>query len=77
MELHQLTTEELRGYDAGKMRETEKDIRRALVDIRMAVYAPRGANTAKVRGLRKALARLHTLRHQAAGSKQSVKTKHA
>src|SRR5262249_42089079 len=65
MELHKLSTEDLRGYDAGKLREAEKDIRRELVNIRMDIYTARDQHTSKIRGLKKALARLLTLRHAA------------
>ena len=33
MDLHKLTTEELRGYDAAKLRETENDLRKQLVNV--------------------------------------------
>src|SRR4051794_9683655 len=62
MELHKLTSEEIRGYDAGKLRETETDIRKALVNIRMDIYTAKNQHTSKIRGLRKALARLLTVR---------------
>jgi ribosomal protein L29 len=62
MELHQLTAEEIRGYDAGKMTETEGEIRKALLDIRMDIYTARSQHAAKLRGLKKSLARLLTVR---------------
>ncbi len=68
MDLHKLTTEDLRGFDTGKLRETEHDIRKAMVDIRMDIYTARNQHTAKIRGLRKALARLMTVRGAAAKS---------
>ena len=67
MEMHQLTTEELRGYDSAKKRDTELEIRRALVAVRMDIYAARNSQSAKVRGLRRSLARLLTLNGQSAG----------
>lgn len=63
MELHKLKTEELKGLDSAKLRETEKDIRRQLVDIRMDIYTAQNKHTGKIRGLRKALARVLTLAH--------------
>lgn len=62
MELHQLTAEEIRGFDAGKMTETEHEIRKALLDIRMDIYTARSQHGAKLRGLKKSLARLLTVR---------------
>ena len=66
MDLHKLTTEEIRGFDAAKLRETENDVRRAMVNIRMDIYTSRNQHTAKIRGLRKSLARLLTVKNQAA-----------
>ena len=66
MDLHKLTTEEIRGFDAAKSRETENEVRRAMVNIRMDIYTSRNAHTAKIRGLRTALARILTVRNEAA-----------
>ncbi|MEN9835878.1 MAG: Ribosomal protein, partial [Pseudomonadota bacterium] len=63
MELHKVKKEELKGFDAGKLRETEKDIRRQLHDIRMDIYSGPGKHTGKIRGLRRTLARVLTLQH--------------
>ena len=62
MELYKLTADELKGYDAAKLRETEKEIRRELVNIRMDIYTAPAQHTGKIRGLRKSLARLLTLK---------------
>ena len=62
MELFKLTADELKGYDAAKLRETEKDIRRELVNIRMDIYTPLNQHTGKIRGLRRSLARLLTVK---------------
>ncbi|MBM4251171.1 MAG: 50S ribosomal protein L29 [Deltaproteobacteria bacterium] len=87
MELHKLKKEELKGFDAAKLREAEKDIRSQLHDIRMDIYSGPGKHTGKVRALRKNLARVLTLQHAsklggsvvgvrpASKSKKSVATK--
>ena len=87
MELHKLKKEELKGYDAAKLRETEKDIRRQLHEVRMDIYSGPGKHTGKIRGLRRSLARVLTLQHAsklggsvvgarpAAKAKKSVATK--
>ena len=62
MELHQLSAEEIRGFDAGKMRETEGEIRQELVKIRMDIYTAKNQHTGKIRGLKKSLARLLTIK---------------
>jgi ribosomal protein L29 len=62
MELFKLTADELKGYDAVKLRETETAIRHQLVNIRMDIYTPLNQHTGKIRGLRKALARVLTLK---------------
>lgn len=63
MDLHKLKTEEIRGFDAGKLRETEHEVRRAMVNIRMDIYTSRNAQTAKIRGLRQSLARILTVKN--------------
>lgn len=68
MDLHKLTTEEIRGFDNGKLRETEHEVRRAMVNIRMDIYTSRNTHTAKIRGLRKSLARLLTVKNAAAAA---------
>ena len=66
MDLHKLKTEEIKGYDASKFSETERDLRRELLTLRMDIYNPRNKHTAKFRGLRKSLARLLTVKHERA-----------
>lgn len=73
MELHKLKADDVRGFDAAKLRETEKDIRKALVDIRMDIYSPRTQHAAKLRGLKKSLARLLTVAHQAPKAQAAAK----
>lgn len=61
MELHKLTTDDIRGFDAAKLRETEKDVRREMANLRMDIYTAKSQHTGKIRGLKKALARLLTV----------------
>ena len=62
MALHKLKMEEIRGFDQAKARETEAEVRRELVNIRMDIYTAKNSHTSTIRGLRKTLARLMTLR---------------
>lgn len=71
MELHKLSVENIKEFDSAKIRETEADIRKELVNIRMDIYTARNQQTAKIRGLKKSLARLLTLENQ--GKKAAVK----
>lgn len=66
MELHQLSSEEIRGFDAARIKEAEGEIRQALVTIRMDIYTAKNQHTAKIRGLRKSLARLLTVKNASA-----------
>jgi ribosomal protein L29 len=72
-ELHQLKAEDLRAYDAAGLRETEGEIRKALVGIRMDIYTAKSAHAAKIKGLRRSLARLLTVKN-ASGKKTAAKT---
>jgi ribosomal protein L29 len=62
MELHKLKSEEIRGFDISKSVEMEHQIRRALHDARMDIYNPAARASGRVRGLKRSLARLLTLR---------------
>jgi len=65
MELHKLTAEDIRGFDAAKLKETETEIRREMVNVRMDIYTAKGQTAGKVVGLRRALARLLTVKNAA------------
>jgi ribosomal protein L29 len=69
-ELHQLKAEDIRALDAAALKETEGEIRKALVGIRMDIYTAKSAHAAKIKGLKKSLARLLTVRN--AGAKKVV-----
>ena len=60
MELHKLNMETIKGYDSVRLREAETEIRKEMVTIRMDIYTARNQHTAKIRGLKKSLARVLT-----------------
>ena len=64
MELHKLSTDEIRGWDTARLAETEGEVRRSLAAIRMDIYTAKSANAGKLRGLRKSLARLKTVKNE-------------
>jgi ribosomal protein L29 len=64
MELHKLTSDEIRGWDSARLRETLNDVRKSLATIRMDIYTAKSANAAKIKGLRKSLARLMTVKNE-------------
>lgn len=61
MDILKIKAEEARGFDAGKCREVELDIRRELNKIRLDVYANHAANSTRSKQLRKSLARIKTV----------------
>ncbi len=71
MDLQKLSINDIKGFDAVKLRETEKAVRKALLDVRMDIYTAENKHTGKIRGLRKTLARVLTV----AGATKAVKTK--
>lgn len=64
MELHKLSVGDLKGLDKAAFQTTEKDIRKELLKLRMDIYTAKSAHGAKIRGLRKSLARLLTVKGQ-------------
>ena len=78
MDLQKLKSEEIRGFDAKRSAEVEGQVRRALLDARMDIYNPAARGAAKIRGLKRTLARLLTLRGAAAvGAKPAKAAKPA
>jgi ribosomal protein L29 len=81
MDLHKLNMSELKGLDQGALRQVEKDVRKSLLKIRMDIYTAKSTHGAKVRGLKKSLARVLTVQNQAkasasgANSPKAMKTK--
>ena len=62
MDLHKIKSEEIRGLDVVKSVELEQQVRRALHDARMDLYNPAARAAGRIRGLKRSLARLLTLR---------------
>lgn len=61
MDLHKLTVEDVRSWDASRLKEAVSDVKKTLATIKMDVYTAKSANAGKIRGLRKALARIKTV----------------
>lgn len=55
---------EMRNFDAKRASETEKEIRKELLNIRMEIFKAPAANAGKKRNLKKALARLLTVKSE-------------
>jgi len=70
MELHKINTDVLRNYDFSKLNEVEEDIRGQMLKLRMDIYVEKGKNSAKMRGLKKGLARTLTVRQEKSRSKK-------
>ena len=64
MELHKLSTDEIRGWEKSRISETEGELRKSLAAIRMDIYTAKSASAGKLRGLRKSLARLMTVKNE-------------
>ena len=64
MELKNLKAAEIRSYEKPRLREIEQEVRRELADIRMDIYTAKSQHTGKIRGLKKTLARLLTVKQQ-------------
>lgn len=62
MDLHKLKSEEIRGFDSTRSVELERQVRRALHDARMDIYNPAARAGGRIKGLKRTLARLLTLR---------------
>ena len=69
MELHKIPTDEIRGFDNVRSREVATQIRRELLQVRMDIFSSRAQHSAKIRGLKKTLARILTVTSAAAGAK--------
>ena len=61
MELHKLTTEEMRNWDTKRLREVSADVRKELAFLRMDIYTQKSKLSGKFRGLRRSLARVLTV----------------
>lgn len=63
MEFHKLSVAEIKGLNAAKRQEVETEIRKELAHVRMDIYSTAGQHVGKVRGLKKSLARLLTIKN--------------
>ena len=61
MNLTKLTAKEIRAFDAAKIAETSKALRKELVGLRMDVYKAGPQASAAARSVRKVLARVLTV----------------
>lgn len=61
MDLHKLTAHEARSWEAPRMKEAVNEIRLELANIRMDIYTAKTQHAAKVRGLKRSLARVLTV----------------
>jgi|GEM_PF-3077507 len=73
MELHKIPTEEIRGFDSARRREIVTQIRGQLLQIRMDIFSSKAQHSAKIRGLKKTLARILTIGNQATAKDSSPK----
>ena len=64
MEYAKITSEEIRGFDAQKSKETEDAIRKELANMRMDLYSNQASTSSNARLLKKSLARVLTVRNQ-------------
>ncbi len=74
MELIKLQTDELRNFEAAKLKEVEDNARKELFKIRMDIYTPKASQAGNLRGLRKTLARVKTIQTEKRRT-QELKTK--
>ena len=64
MEVKVLSAEEIRGFDVGRRKELETELRRNMADLRMDIYSPANANATKIKTLKRNLARVLTVKQQ-------------
>ena len=62
MDLQKIHVDELKDLDMTRLNQTAKEIREKIFETRMDVYKPAGTNSGKLRGLRKSLARVLTVK---------------
>jgi ribosomal protein L29 len=60
MEIEKLSKADIKTYDATRLRETEKDLRRELAMIRMDVHTDKKVHVGKIRNIKKNVARVLT-----------------
>jgi ribosomal protein L29 len=75
MDLQKLSIDDIKGFDGAKLRETEKAVRKALLDVRMDIYTAENKHTGKIRGLRRTLAQVLTVAGATKAGKSKASTK--
>jgi len=70
MELNKINAETLRNYDTSKLNDVELDIRSQMLRLRMDIYTEKAKNSAKMKGLKRGLARTLTIRNEKSRSKK-------
>ena len=68
MELKELSAAEIRRLDRNDLRQSEETVRRELANMRMDVYGQQTQRTHKRKELRKALARILTIKNEGAAA---------
>ena len=61
MDLHKLSTDEVRGWEPARLQEVEGEIRLELAKLRMDIYTAQAQHSGQIRGLKKSLARVLTI----------------
>jgi ribosomal protein L29 len=62
MDLQKIHVDELKDLDVTRLNQTAKEIREKIFETRMDIYKPSGMNSGKLRGLRRSLARVLTVK---------------
>ena len=62
VDFEKLTLDEMRSWDAAKFGEIELDLRKSLASMRLDIYTAPASNVGKKRNMKRALARLLTVR---------------
>ncbi len=62
MDLQKIHVDELKELDVARLDKTASEIRGKIFETRMDIYKPAGTNSGKLRGLRRSLARVLTVK---------------
>lgn len=64
MDIKEITSDELRGFEVPRLREYETEVRTELNEIKMDIYQASSAHTGSRRLLKKNLARVLTVKNE-------------
>ena len=70
MDLQKIHVDELKDLDIAKLTQTANEIREKIFETRMDIYKPAGTNSGKLRGLRRSLARVLTVKTKMMNAKK-------